>query len=80
MSLGTRRFLCIFFILLFLLSAPIILFYSSGYRFDFKKHLFVKTGGLVIDSKPREAVVLLNGEIQKLSKTEKIFLFLKKKT
>ncbi|MDD4606744.1 MAG: hypothetical protein PHS07_00170 [Patescibacteria group bacterium] len=77
MTLGTRRFLYIFFILLFLLITPLVLLLSSGYRFDFKKQNLVTTGGLVINSYPKGASVTLNGQAQKVPYLEKFFLIFK---
>lgn len=63
MTLRTRRIIYSFFIFLFLVAAPVILIYASGYRFHFKKNRFEKTGVFFIESDPKNADIYVNGEI-----------------
>ncbi|MCX6740446.1 MAG: hypothetical protein NTZ49_04435 [Candidatus Parcubacteria bacterium] len=51
MNLKTRRIIMYSFILAFLILAPIVIFYSSGYRFDLKRHQVLKTGTLFLEAK-----------------------------
>lgn len=64
MSKKSRYFLIIFFSTLFLISAPLLAVYTSGYRYNFQSKYWVKSGNLLIDSYPREAKILINGESQ----------------
>jgi hypothetical protein len=71
MTKKTRTVLFLGISALFLLVAPIIIFYSQGYRFDFKKKTVVQTGGIVVKAIPKEAEVSLDG--RKKKKTDFIF-------
>jgi hypothetical protein len=62
LSLPTRRIIAISFIVAFLIIAPILILYTSGYRYSFKKQQISKTGSLVIETDPRNATVTLNNE------------------
>ena len=53
--------ICVF---LFLLTAPSVIFYSQGYRFDFASGKIVQTGGLYFKVAPRSAQISLNGKIK----------------
>ena len=55
----------------FLIISPILILYSQGYRFDFEKRTFVKTGGLFIKAQPKQVEVFLNGKFVK--KTDLFF-------
>lgn len=66
MKLHHRRIIYISFIAAFLISAAILVPYSGGYRYDAKSGRIVKTGSLVIDSRPKNALIRLEGEEQKL--------------
>jgi len=77
MSLKFRRFLYTFFILLFFVLAPLLIIYAQGYRFDFSRNRMVKTGGLSIDSAPRNAQVYLNGNYTEPNWIERRLVFFK---
>ncbi len=49
------------FLVLFLVAAPTVLLYTSGYRYSFKKGRVEQVGGLVLKTQPRDAAVILNG-------------------
>ncbi len=55
------------FIVGFLVSVPLVLFYTAGYRYDIKKHQVEKTGILVTDSSPTGAHIVLNDVPQKVA-------------
>lgn len=74
MKLARRRILYISFITTFAIVAPILIAYTSGYRFDFKKNRFQKTGILYIDSTPQGAQIFING--QYAADTPKRFTYL----
>lgn len=49
------------FVVIFLVTAPILIFYTSGYRFNPNKISIERNGTLIVDSSPRFATVFLNG-------------------
>lgn len=65
MILRTRRIIYLAFILVFILITPVIILYATGYRYNFQKHRFQKTGILIIKSEPSGANIYLNGGVQK---------------
>ncbi|MBI2099121.1 PEGA domain-containing protein [Candidatus Uhrbacteria bacterium] len=62
MSIRARQFFFAILAALFIISAPLVILYATGYRYNFKKKLIEKTGSLVLDSAPKKARVLINGE------------------
>ena len=67
-SLRSRRFFYYLYLLLFLITAPTVVLYTAGYRFDFRTQSLVRTGALDISTSPRSAHITLN-ENQKLGRT-----------
>lgn len=67
-SLKLRRGLYYLYVLLFLVTAPAVVLYTAGYRFDFRTQSLVKTGALSVTTVPRGAQLLLSGDA-KLTKT-----------
>jgi len=65
MTKKTRKILFFFFLVLFLFSAPVIILYSQGYRFDFEKKSLTKTGGLFLKVIPRQVEIYLNEKFVK---------------
>lgn len=65
MTIFHRRILYLFFIILFIITAPVIVYYALGYRYDFKKGVLEQTGVLFLETQPRSASVYLNGVLQK---------------
>ncbi len=63
MSLKFRRFLYLFFIFLFFVLSIIVIAYSLGYRYDFKKAKFQRKGGLFLEFQPKEVFIYLNGKL-----------------
>ena len=55
-------FICLF---LFFLIAPLVVFYSMGYRFDFDSKKIVQTGGFYFKVWPKSVQVYLDGELEK---------------
>lgn len=49
------------FVTIFLVAAPVLIFYTSGYRFNPNKITIERNGTLIVDSVPRGAAVFLNG-------------------
>lgn len=62
MSRFLRRIIYIFFVLLFLASVPVVLLYTAGYKYNFKKWRLERTGVLFLESIPRGAEILLNSK------------------
>ena len=57
--------------ILFFLIAPLAIFYSQGYRFDFEKKRVLRTGGFDFKVYPKRAEVYLNGKF--IKKTDFLF-------
>ena len=65
MTLRTRRILYITCILIFLLAAPPLVLYTTGFRYDWEYRRLVETGSLVVKSQPTGAAIYLNGQLYK---------------
>lgn len=63
MNIRIRRIIALIFILAFLIAAPSLLFYTAGYRYNFKKSEVQKTGALIIKTEPHGAGVSLNEQL-----------------
>lgn len=57
----TRRVIFALFVVAFILVAPTILFYTAGYRYNWKQKRLEQTGVLSIDATPSDARIFLNG-------------------
>ncbi len=66
-----RKLLFFICFVLFLVFAPLIIFYSFGYRFDFEKKKFTKTGAIFIKAFPKEVEVVIDEKIKR--KTDSLF-------
>ena len=71
MTKKSRTILFIFCILLFLIIAPLTVYYSQGYRFDFTGRKVTRTGGIFLQVLPKQADIYLNGTFEK--KTDFLF-------
>lgn len=56
-----RRILPWLSLAVFLALAPVVVFYTAGYRYNPKKSIVERNGTLILDSTPRGATVLLDG-------------------
>jgi hypothetical protein len=63
MNFNFRRYLYIFFIIVFLIAAPSLMLYSLGYNLEPGLKL-QKTGMMVVETEPKAATVYLNDKIQ----------------
>ncbi len=64
------------FILAFFILAPVLLFYASGYRLDFKRYQIIKTGTLFIEAKDiKKANLYLNEKLYEKQFDEKMFIY-----
>jgi len=57
-----RRILPWVFVLVFLVMAPAVVFYTAGYRWNQKKGVLERNGTLIIDATPSGAAIDLNGQ------------------
>ena len=57
-----QRILVGVFSLVFFITAPLIILYALGFRFDDRKFQFVETGSLVIRSYPKDVLIELDGK------------------
>jgi hypothetical protein len=60
-----RRGIMLFLIVTYLVTAPIIVFYTAGYRYDFTANEIKQTGVLSVDVKPENTQVYLNNVLIK---------------
>ena len=61
MSPILRKIIFIFFVCSFFATAFFVLLYANGYRYDVRNHFLQKTGQLIVETKPREARITLDG-------------------
>ncbi len=64
MSLLTRRILYVFFIILFLIITPMVIFYAAGYKFNLSGVKFQRTGTFIFNTKPKGAKIFINDQPQ----------------
>ncbi|MDD3887198.1 MAG: PEGA domain-containing protein [Patescibacteria group bacterium] len=57
-----RQILLTLSILIFIVVAPLLVFYAMGFRFDFRKLEVTKVGMLVVESQPESVNVFLNNK------------------
>lgn len=66
MKLHTRRIIYLLFFLFFFITAPVVVLYTTGYRWNHYKNKVDKIGNLVIRTAPKKVVISLNdSEIEK---------------
>jgi len=61
----TRTIIFLICLFLFFLIAPLIIFYSQGYRIDINSKKIIKTGGFYFNIWPEGAEIFLDGKFQK---------------
>jgi hypothetical protein len=64
MTLKKRRIILAICVLLFLLAVTVVLFYTTGYRWNSKLHLY-KTGGLYVSSPLSGSQIFINNKLEK---------------
>jgi hypothetical protein len=62
-----RRLYLLVFVILFFLTAPIIVLFAQGYRFDSVNNIFVHSGSITIKSVPRDIEIFVDGKERKKS-------------
>ncbi len=65
MTLRTRLGILITFCLIFLVTAPLVILYTAGYRWNNKKQRIEKVGLLFLRSKPADAAIFLNAKLRR---------------
>jgi len=66
-----RKALFISSVFIFFIIAPILIFHSQGYRFDFKNKKVIQTGGFYFEILPKQSNIYLNNKLS----TKTNFLF-----
>lgn len=64
-SLKTRRIIFWLFFATFVLFAPLLVLYTSGYRYNFANQKIVRTGVLSITTDPRNVEIFFEDKLQK---------------
>lgn len=59
-----RQLILVLAILLFIIAAPVLVFFAMGYRFDFKNFEPIKVGMLIIESEPQSVDIYLNNRLE----------------
>jgi len=72
MELKHRRILYICFFIIFFITAPLVILWAEGYRYDFTKHQLRKVGVLFLESEPDKAEIYLNNKLQKPKTTTRL--------
>lgn len=62
MSIGKRYAILAALAIIFVITAPIVVLYTAGYRYNFSKNKVEKTGILMLASEPKDAQVFINGK------------------
>ena len=65
MTKKRRTLLFIISLVMFILVAPAVVFYSQGYRFDFQEKIIVQTGAFYFKVLPYNSEILINGKLEK---------------
>lgn len=76
MTIRARRIIMFGFIAVFLILAPTLIFYASGYRLDLKRGKILKTGSLMLEAKDiKKANLYINNQLYEKPFDEKIFVY-----
>jgi len=75
MTQKKRNILFVIVTLFFFIFAPVVVFYSQGYRFDFNNFEIVKTGAFYFRVVPREAKISISFQDQLIVEKETSFFF-----
>lgn len=60
MKKSTRDIIFLIFFIAFFVSAPMLIFYSMGYRYNFKKNKIESVGALYINASPKNSTIFIN--------------------
>jgi len=61
----SRRLLLLFFSVLFLIIAPLLIVYGLGYKYNWQRHTWQQTGVFFIKSYPKSAEIIINNDRNK---------------
>jgi len=61
MNILKRRFLIVSIAIVYLILAPALIFYASGWRYNFRTKNIERVGAILVETEPHGATVLLNG-------------------
>jgi hypothetical protein len=76
MNIKIRRVIMFGFIGLFIITAPILILYSAGYRYDLKKRSLIQTGSLFLEAKDlKKADIYLENQLYPKQLNEKLFIY-----
>jgi hypothetical protein len=75
MNIQRRRMITLLFFLTFLIAAPITIAISLGYRYDWQKNKFVKTGILTLKTNPTDVSIFINNKKVKHKRNDDIYRF-----
>jgi hypothetical protein len=64
MTLKTRKILFLICLFIFIASAPILVGYALGYRYNLENNRLIKTGAFLIKTQPSETNIYLDGLLQ----------------
>ncbi|MCC7522326.1 PEGA domain-containing protein [Candidatus Uhrbacteria bacterium] len=65
-----RRVIPWIFIAVFIVAAPTLIFYTSGYRFNPNKNTIERNGTLILDTEPGNALIELTGNVSNMRTPE----------
>ncbi len=75
MNIKIRRVIMAFFIIFFAVTAPLLILYASGYRYDVKRGRLQRTGNIFIEAPSiRNARVYVNNDLFREPLTRKVFV------
>jgi hypothetical protein len=64
MRTNTRKAILFIMLVLFVLFAPTLIFYSQGYRIDLKNRSVTQTGGLFLKTQPKKTEAFIGGKLR----------------
>lgn len=67
-----RRIFFWVLVVLFIATAPVIIFYARGYRFNFRQGVFIYAGSIAIKSNPQKVDIFIDGKPSPKKKTNLI--------
>lgn len=75
MDIRIRRLIMTIFLLFFVITAPLLLLYASGYRYDFTRGRLQRTGNIFLEAPSiRSAYVYIDNQLYRETLSNKIFV------
>ena len=72
MKKQTRFYYFLTVLIIFIIAAVAIIFYSQGYKYSFSNNKIIKTSSLYLESGPKGATITLDGDL-KTKNTPQLF-------